>query len=368
MYKYSLIAIAVTGIAILGATLETQSQLPTRELITNDRSVLIFCPGRIEGKHEELYLNPQQGGQVVHVAVQAGQWVEAGQLLVELDDRQFQHELELAEARRRVAQAHLDRLLNGAHEKDILEAQGYYESALAQLEQAQLAWKRVQSLRADNVATAKEADDQRTKVDALKANVAAAQAKLERLKAPARADEVAAAQAEIAAADAQTSLAQVRLDRCKLKAPTAGQILEVHAIEGELSGPSNTSAAVVMADTSALRVRAFVEEMDAPRVQPGMVAQVTADGLPGVILAGRVTQLSPRMSSKELFSDDPGEVYDTKVREVWIAVESHPNLVIGLRVDVILDPSSTPSTSSDEATSNSAAAPALDAQTNWVKP
>ena len=88
--------------------------------------------------------------------------------------------------------------------------------------------------------------------------------------------------------------------------------------------------------------RAFVEELDAPRVELGMPARITADGLAGE-LRGRVIRLSPRMSRKRLWSDDPAERYDTKTREVWIELdEAEEGLVVGLRVDATLEPASDP--------------------------
>ena len=70
-----------------------------------------------------------------------------------------------------------------------------------------------------------------------------------------------------------------------------------------------------------------------------MSATITADGLPGIELAGRVVRLSPRMSRKQLFTDDPAEHYDTKVREIWLDLDpTNTPLVLGLRVDITIAP------------------------------
>jgi hypothetical protein len=84
-------------------------------------------------------------------------------------------------------------------------------------------------------------------------------------------------------------------------------------------------------------VRAFVEELDAPRVALGMKAVVVADGLPDQQLLGQISKLSPRMTAKQIWSDDPAERYDTKAREVWIDLKTSSPLVVGLRVDVRID-------------------------------
>jgi hypothetical protein len=115
-------------------------------------------------------------------------------------------------------------------------------------------------------------------------------------------------------------------------------VLEVHAKRGELAGPNTPEPAVILADTSRLRVRAFVEEMDAPRVRVGMRATVTTDGLPGKEFLGRISRISPRMTHKQIWTDAPTERQDTKSREVWIDLDTHESLIIGLRADVLIDP------------------------------
>jgi HlyD family secretion protein len=166
--------------------------------------------------------------------------------------------------------------------------------------------------------------------------VAAAKARMELIQTPARPDEVRIEKARIQAAKARLMLAQVQLDRTKLRAPCAGQILRNELNAGELIGPNAPEPAVVMADTSRFRVRAFVEEMDAPRVQVGMTAKIVADGLPGEEFHARVSRLSPRMSRKELRSDRPAERYDTKNREVWLDLLDGKAWLVGLRVDVVI--------------------------------
>ncbi|MBN1909067.1 MAG: HlyD family efflux transporter periplasmic adaptor subunit, partial [Pirellulales bacterium] len=159
----------------------------------------------------------------------------------------------------------------------------------------------------------------------------------ELLNAPARPDEILMDKARIRAAQARLELARVELDRTKVRAPSDGQILDVEVEPGELTGPDVAQPAVVITDTSRYRVRAFIEEMDAPRVRQGMSVRVVADGLPGRALEGRVAQCCPRMGRKQLWSDDPAERYDTKTREVWVDLDSREDLIIGLRVDVVID-------------------------------
>jgi len=333
-----LLTAGVTLVAALGFMIDSQSRMPVppREEIPTEQYG-IFAPGRIEGATPPIELRPRLDGRIDELLVEDGQLVEQGELLLQLDDRQYQQEIALAAAKLNLAEAELKRLLNGAHDQEKLEAAALCRAKLAELECAELAWKRIDELHESKAISEQEADNQRMQVAALKAEVEAARARQRRLEAPARDDEIQMANARIQAAKAQLELAKVRLERTKLLAPSSGRILKVDVELGELTGPESAQPAVVLVDTSTFRVRAFVEELDAPRLKLGMNATVTADGLPNQQLIGRISRLSPRMSRKQLWSDRPTERYDTKTREVWLELEDAGELVVGLRVDVTID-------------------------------
>ena len=145
--------------------------------------------------------------------------------------------------------------------------------------------------------------------------------------------------AKISAASARLQLAIHALEKATIKAPVDGTVLEVNSRLGELASPDAGQPCLLLADMSTYRVRAFVEEIDAPRVVEGMRVEVTADGMVGKSFIGHITRLSPRMSPKQIWSDDPAESFDTKTREVWIDLEAgQGQLVLGLRVDVTILP------------------------------
>jgi len=333
-----LLTAGVSLVALLGLLIDAQSQIPVDRPAPSGESPTIFASGRIEGATPEIELLPRLSGRIVEVLVEEGQTVRRGEVLLRLDDRQHRHQVAQAEADLALAKAQLERLVNGARSQERAEATAQYEAKRAMLERAELSWERTRNLRQARAVSQQEADDKRTLVDSLTAEVAAAKARLELVEAPARPDEVQIARARILAAEAALELAKVQLERTELRSPSAGQILQINVEGGELTGPSGSEPAVVMADTSRYRVRAFVEELDAPRVQVGMAATIRADGLPDRTLQGRVTRLSPRMTRKQLFSDHPTERYDTKTREVWFELERGEGLVVGLPVDVTIDP------------------------------
>jgi HlyD family secretion protein len=334
-----ILAGAVLTIAIVGLSMaiDVQSHSPDKHPAPVAESKLICASGRIEGASPEIKLRPQIAGRVVKISVKEGQTVQAGEALLELDDAQYVQEVAVAEAELHLAEAQLERLIHGAHGKQRAEAAALHRAKAAELERAQLTWRRIEDLLRRQGVTEQEADDQRMLVACLSAEADAASAHLEWLNCPARADEVQIETARVEQARARWRLAKVQLDRIRLVSPLKGCVLKTNIEVGELTGPTSSEPAIIIADTSRCRVRAFVEELDACEVRVGMAARVRTDGFRGQELAGHIVRLSPRMESKSVWADHPSERLDTKTREVWIELDSPPS-VIGLRVDVVIDP------------------------------
>jgi HlyD family secretion protein len=336
--KLVLTSTAITAVVAMGFLIDVQSQ-PLESAHSEDQSQYrIYAPGRIEGAAPDVDLRPQLVGRIVEVLVRDGQQVEAGQLLLRLEDAQFRHEVELADAELDAAIAQKERLLNGAREEERSEANALYRATVTELEQAQKKWERFQKLSVTQAIAQQEVDDQQSLIRTLRARADAAKARADFLAAAPRHDDISLADAKIAMARARLQLAQSQLEKTRLIAPTTSRVMRVNVEPGELTGPSVSEPPIILVDNRIFQVRAFIEELDAPRVSIDMLARITADGIPNRELTGRVTRLSPHMTRKEVFSDRPSERLDTKVREVWIELPNVNNLVIGLPVDVTIDP------------------------------
>lgn len=368
MTKTLLVLVGVLGIGALSLLIDVQSRAGAVHSPPPTGQCAIAAPGRIEGATEEIELHLQLTGRVSAVLVQEGQQVRRGEVLVELDDQEYAHEEALAEADLSLAKAKLERLENGARAEERAEAAALYRAKVAELEQARKLCARLEKLVASRATSEQEADEQRSLVKSLSAETEAAKARQELLDAPARPDEIRIHKAGVEAAQARLELARVQRERCRLRAPIDGQVLEIDVEPGELTGPTATQPAVILTDSSRYRVRAFVEELEAPRVRTGMRVTAVADGLAGQNFYGRVSQLSPRMSRKSMWTDDPGERYDTKTREIWIDLEPAGDLVVGLRVDVMIDPVAEDHPAETETLSLSSAEPASSSEPAALPP
>lgn len=334
MVKYVLFAVLLCSMAGTVALIDSQSvsdeQSPPSTPVANS----ICATGIVEGATKDVQIHSEVAGRVVEVLVETGAWVEKNEVLIRLDNRQQTQRVAVSQANLELAEAQQERLQNGARKQEREQARALLAAKQARLQQAERSWERVEQLRAHAAVSQQEYDDQQGMVESLTAEVDAARARLEQLEAPARSDERRVALARVAAAQADLELARIALDKTEIRAPSRGQILDLNVEPGELIAADNPMPAVILADTSTLRVRAYVEEIDAPRLKVGVHASITADGLPDQVFTGKVLSLSPRMSTKSIFSGSPDELYDTKVREVLLELEDAKSLLVGLRVDV----------------------------------
>lgn len=337
MLKYLLLLLGlacITGITVL---VDHRSRPHVQPSLVGATSQVVHAPGRVEGATETLQLRPRISGRLVKLLVEEGQYVSKGDCLLQLDDDELKQQRDLSAAQLAVAEIQLERLRNGFREQEKDEAKALVQAKVAELRRAELDWQRTSGLRLSNATTTQEADRHRTDVEMLTAHVAAARARSDLIHSPPREEDVRIAEAHVLSARSALSLAQSRLDQAQLIALSSGRVLHTGVQVGELVGPQSEQPAIVMCDTSRLRVRAFVEELDALRVRIGATAKVSADGLAGGPVRGVVSRLAPQMTSKQLWTDSPAERLDTKVREVWIDLESRSELVPGLPVEVAID-------------------------------
>jgi multidrug resistance efflux pump len=143
----------------------------------------------------------------------------------------------------------------------------------------------------------------------------------------------------VAAAEARRDQAKSQVERLVVRAPIAGEVLQVKYRAGEyvaVGGASDPLA--VMGDTRRLRVRMDVDERDVAKVHPGAHAVTTLVAFPGRKVPGHVVEIGRRMGRKNVRTDDPTERIDTKILEVVIELEELDGLVPGLRVVSYVSP------------------------------
>lgn len=300
-----------------------------------------FASGTVEGAQREVNLRFEATGRLVELEVAEGALVKKGAVLAQLDAAEWEAQLSEAQASLSLARAERERLINGERKemRDAIRAKVRLAQSHLLLASQQMA-RTERLLKTKNV-TPQEYEEKQSELHSAEAAVDEAKARLAEVEALAREDERKMADARVAAAEAKVRFAQANVAKTRLLAPSDGRILRILAEPGEYLGLLRDQPLITMVNVDELRVRAYVEELDAFRVNPGQHVTVEVDGKPGEKFGGKVIFCSPFMIPKKIYSNSPGERVDVKVREILIRLDKldlrDSSLVIGLPVDVHFD-------------------------------
>lgn len=297
----------------------------------------IFANGFVEGSQREVQLGFEVTGRVNVVLVHEGQSARQGDVLATLEAGTWQAAVEQAAARLTLAEAERTRLINAASAETRAVAHARIAVAEARLGQARDDLERGEQLLSRKAITTQEWQHLEHAHKVAQAELDLARTSAAELIAAARADDIRIADAKIALAKAALREAQAVLAKAQLVAPCDGRVLRLDIEPGQLVGDGQAAETVTFACDGQLHVRAYLEELDALRVEVGRRATVTADGLPGESVSATVVECAPYLTQKRTRHDLPGERIDTRLREVRLRLDRPAGLLIGLPVEVLID-------------------------------
>ena len=251
------------------------------------------APGRIEGAGLPLSIGSAAGGIVAQIMVHEGERVRAGQLLVRLDCRPLEAEVQARVAHLAAAQASYDRFRNGPRPDEIAVGEAVVGYSQARAEEAKKTLQRAETLQEGvTVTTAHLLEVQRD------ARIAAAQleearARLNLLRAGSREEDIRDAEALRDAAAADLDAARARLAQCAIAAPAAGTVLDVDVNAGQFLSLAVPQPLLHIVPDGPARVRAEVGLRDFARVCVGQHASIVAETAPGTAMDAQVSSISP---------------------------------------------------------------------------
>ncbi|MGH9665741.1 MAG: HlyD family secretion protein, partial [Bryobacteraceae bacterium] len=295
----------------------------------------LASPGRVEGESDTIRVGAAIDGVIRAIRVREGQRVSKGQILAELECADLTSALQVAQAEADSLQQARARLLRGRRVEEREAAAQNTAAAKAVVDQAASQRQRMLTLRnADEVSKASYDQAQRD-YDVAQAQYEHAVRNQQLVNAGPLAEEVARADADLRGAQDKVQLAQDRLDKCFVRAPIDGTVLRVLLREGESFALAAPRPLFSMANLSARRVVAEVDERDVGSVRLGQKVSISADAYSQKQFSGTVTRIVPVMGKKSVRTGDPADKSDRDVLEVIAALDTGAlELPVGLRVTV----------------------------------
>jgi HlyD family secretion protein len=266
--------------------------------------------GRIEPELKVLDLHTEVPGIVIDIPIRLAEKVQKGETLLILS--QELEKARLAQAEARIA----------SQKSKIRSEQAALKAAEIRMKDAERSLKRTETL-LENKAEAQAAYDRaQTAYDILQQEVLQLEAEVEvnqRMLNQYRAD---------------WRLARVEVERKTLSARSDGRLLTLDITIGSLVTPEKPFG--TFAVDSPILARVEVDELFADLVRTGQQAVVRRMGETKPLSEGTVTFTGPALRKKSLFSEDVGDLEDRRVREVWVKLPENDSLLLGMRVECVI--------------------------------
>ena len=210
-------------------------------------------------------LSPSIGGQIAKLSIHEGDTVKQGDLLLEIWNQDLVAEVQLAQSEAEAARARA-------------------RAACLKAEVSQREANRLVKLHDKGVASEEQTDKAVTEAKALGADCNAAKASV--LKSQAR-----------------IGVVKANLDRTRLIAPFDGVVAEINGELSEFVTPSPigiaTPPVVDLIDNTCFYITAPIDEVDVPKIAPGMKARVSLDAFGDRSFPGKVRRIAPYVLDRE---------------------------------------------------------------------
>lgn len=292
MSRYLLAVLAILGIAgtvtaIVADNRQPAAQEPLAVPAGSPYASFVVGAGLIEASTGNISIGSPVVGVAAELDVHVGDFVESGEPLFRVDDRDLQAQLVTARARVAAAQAALDQPRH----------QLSFSEELAKRDPGAVTVQALTTLR----------------------------------------DEVAVAEADLNLAEAALTQLNLEIERYVVRAPMAGRVLQLNLRTGEYVNGGNMPL-VIFGDDRTLFVRVDIDESDAWRVDPGADATAFLRGNARLRIPLTFEYIEPHITPKISLTGRSTERSDTRVLQVLYSFKRDALPVyVGQQLDVFIE-------------------------------
>ncbi|MGD0497321.1 MAG: efflux RND transporter periplasmic adaptor subunit [Bryobacteraceae bacterium] len=244
-------------------------------------------------------------GKVNWIGVEKGDHVQEGQVLVRLEDDEYQAQLQQAKGQLATLQARLDEALNGSRPEEVAQALANLNSAKADLDNAKVSLGRAKDLLGESLMSRQSIDDAQARYDGAVAKVNALEKAYDLVRIGPRREEIDALRGQVEQAKGMVAYAETSLNNTVIRAPVAGTILERAVEKGEFLttsfvGDRGAKGYVVsLADLNDLEVELDISQNDFGKLRSGQRGIVTTDAFPDRKYEGFIKEISPEANRQK---------------------------------------------------------------------
>ena len=240
----------------------------------------------------EVELSFRVSGQITKLPVRGGQNVKQGDVIAELDKRDFEAEITRVQSQLEQAEAQMTALKSGARVEDVAALEASVDAVAAEVEAARDQLERSEQLFKRQVVSKAKVDQDKTALRVTEANLEAKRQELAKNTAGARAEDLAAQEAVIKGLRSNLQSLEDNLADATLRAPFDG-IIATRAVDNF----ANVQAKSPIVRLQALTTPNLTFDIPAADVPPFAKAEkldlsVVLDSLPGTTFEAQRSEFS----------------------------------------------------------------------------
>ena len=266
--------------------------------------VVLNATGYIVAAHK-IEVAAKVIGKVKYIGVEKGDRVTEGQVLVRLEDDEYQAQLLQAKGQLANLQAKLDEAVHGSRPEEIAQAKANLDSATADLDNAKVTLDRTRRLVAEKVTPVQALDDAQARYDGAIHRINSLQKAYELVKLGPRQEEIDALRGQVDQARGALAYAETNLANTIIRAPVTGTIRERAVEKGEFVttsfvGDRGAKGYVVsLADLNDLEVELDISQNDFAKLHFGQHGTLNTDAFPDRKYDGYIKEMSPEANRQK---------------------------------------------------------------------
>lgn len=258
--------------------------------------------------HHRIDVNSKVTGRVAWIGVEKGDKVQQGQVLVRLEDQEFQAQVTEAHGEVVGAEARLNALVAGSRQEEIQRDLNNLHVAEAMLANDKAVLARNELLYEQKLISTQQIEESRMQYTASEHRTESLRQTYELSRLGPRKEDIEKARGDLEQAKGKMAFSQSQIEATKIRAPLSGTILERTAEKGELvtaqfassldsGGPRGS--VVALADLNDLQVEVDISQDDFAKLSGIEKAKVTTDAYPDRQYEATIAQVAPEANRQK---------------------------------------------------------------------
>ncbi|MCL2643919.1 MAG: efflux RND transporter periplasmic adaptor subunit [Betaproteobacteria bacterium] len=300
--------------------------------------------GRIEPAARLLITAPFEGV-IKELAVSEGNRVEEGQILLTIGTAQLEIQIRQAYAELLKAQSNVEKMSDWENSDEVARARRSLTNMEMSMNNTKARLKETRHLFERGIVARQEVEELEERLNSLELELAASQSELQAARNKGQGENRQIAELELANITARTKALQTLFKQHELYAPFAGSIQypkkatedSENSIPIQVGQPVRQGMPLLeLTNMERIGAAARVEEADLHQLAEKMPVEVTGEGFEGIMLNGRIVNISSQGKKSDAFSSST--TYDVAVAINPLSPEEKARVRIGMsaRLSVVI--------------------------------